>query len=205
MITIIDYGSGNLGSILNMFKKVGANANVSAAASDVRSAKGIVLPGVGAFDPAIRNLRATGLIPILEKEVLQGQKPLIGICLGMQLLARESEEGSEEGLGWIGGRVERLSPGAAGLKIPHMGWNSILARSNNWLFGDLEADPRFYFLHSYHFVCDNEEDVAAETEYGIPFTSVCVHNNILAVQFHPEKSHRFGMTLLRNFADLAAT
>lgn len=200
MIAIIDYGVGNLGSILNMFKKVGVDATVSSSDRVIRAADGIVLPGVGAFDPAIKNLRATGLIPVLEEEAVNRQKPLLGICLGMQLLGRESEEGVEAGLGWIEGKAIRLASPENDLKIPHMGWNTVAARPHNPLFQGMRDDARFYFLHSYHLQCDNENDVAGETQYGIRFTSSCAHGNIFAVQFHPEKSHSFGMTLLRNFA-----
>jgi len=202
MIAIVDYGTGNLCSILNMLKKVGAKGVISSDAVDLRNADKLILPGVGAFDNAMGNLEKLGLIPILNELVVKGRKPILGICLGMQLLTHTSEEGKLPGLGWIDADTVRFRfDDRNRLKIPHMGWNTIEQVKKSPLLDDADAEPRFYFVHSYHVVCRKEEDVLTKTTYGYDFISSVVKNNIAGVQFHPEKSHKFGMKLLSNFAE----
>jgi glutamine amidotransferase len=202
LIAIIDYGMGNLGSMANMLKRLGALAVVTSDASEIAAAEKLILPGVGAFDNGMRQLRERGLIEILRQQVLQAGKPVLGVCLGMQLLAERSEEGTCEGLGWIRGQAVRLKPSENGqhLKVPHMGWNIARAVTSDSLFQGLEEDSRFYFVHSFHLQCSRDV-IVAETPYGMPFVSAIRSQNIAGVQFHPEKSHRFGMRLLQNFAE----
>ena len=205
MIVIVDYGVGNLGSIANMLKKVGAPATISSDASVVGSAAKVILPGVGSFDHAMRQLNASGLIPTLEEQVGRGT-PLLGVCLGMQLLARGSEEGILPGLGWIDADVVRLRPpdgdgAASDFKIPHMGWNVLRPARDHALLVGLGDESRFYFVHSYHVVCGDPATELGHVEYGGRFTAAVARDNVMGVQFHPEKSHRFGTQLLRNFAE----
>mgnify|MGYP001473403205 CR=1 FL=1 len=201
MIVIVDYGVGNLGSILNMLRKANADAMISGSPDDIQAARGLVLPGVGHFDHCARNLRASGLVPHIEKRVLGERIPLLGICVGMQILARGSEEGSEPGLGWLPADVRRFSfEGKPSLPIPHMGWGD-LEVVDDALFTPGESH-RFYFVHSFHVVCDTSAPVAAWADYGGRFTAA-VHSDVLfGTQFHPEKSHRHGLSLMRRFADL---
>lgn len=206
MIVIVDYGMGNLGSILNMLKKIGAPpAKISSDAKDIEQADKLILPGVGAFNTGMQHLRDTGLIPLLNEKVLKAKTPTLGVCLGMQLLAKISEEGELPGLGWIDAETIRFrfDSKTSNLKIPHMGWNTVNIKKENTLFKDMYADARFYFVHSFHFVAHNKEDVTATTEYGYEFVSAIQHENIMAAQFHPEKSHKFGMKLYKNFVDYA--
>lgn len=202
MIVIVDYGMGNLRAIQNMIHHIGAEAEISSDLKIIAAADRLILPGVGAFDNAIRNIDAMGLRPVLGERVLGAGTPLLGICLGMQLLGEKSEEGTLEGLGYIPGRCIRFDFNGSheGLKVPHMGWNTMAVSNGNGLFADMPDEPRFYFVHSYHFVCDEESDVICRTEYGYSFASGIVRGNIAGVQFHPEKSHSFGMKLLANFA-----
>jgi glutamine amidotransferase len=204
MITIVDYGVGNLGSIVNMLKKAGAKAQASSDPNDLRQAEKLILPGVGAFDAGMKKLNETGLVPVLNELVLDKKVPVIGLCLGMQLMTKRSEEGTEAGLGWIDAETVRFKFGAenAHLKVPHMGWNTLDICRPHPLVADLGAEPRFYFVHSYHIVCVDESDIVANTDYGYPLAAVINRGNILGAQFHPEKSHTFGMQLLRNFAEL---
>jgi imidazole glycerol-phosphate synthase subunit HisH len=204
MMVIIDYGMGNVGSIANMLKKIGAKAVVASDVSRIENARGLILPGVGAFDSGMRNLRDSGLIDVLTRKVTLEKVPVLGICLGMQLMTRSSEEGTSAGLGWIDAETVRFRFGAEDktLRIPHMGWNTVLPVSESTLFDNTGDEQRFYFVHSYHVVCDDEADVAAKTHYGYDFVSALQKENIMGVQFHPEKSHRFGMKLLMNFAGI---
>ena len=204
MTVIVDYGLGNLGSIFNMLKKIGVHAVISSETEKVRQADRIILPGVGSFDAGIRNLRLSGLEAALSEKVLNERTPLLGICLGMQLLADGSEEGDLDGLKYVGGFVRkfRFGDNPNQLKIPHMGWNRVIPKRECDLFKNMPQEMRFYFVHSYHFVCDREEDVIAETDYGYQFTSMVSKGNIYGAQFHPEKSHKFGMMLLRNFTEI---
>jgi glutamine amidotransferase len=203
-VMIVDYGIGNLGSVLNMLKHVGVPAAISADPVVISAAEKLILPGVGAFDTAARRLRESGLLDLLHKRVIEQGVPTLGLCLGMQLLTRGSEEGDEAGLGWIAGETRRFRfpDGEAPLRIPHMGWNTVMPRAGAALFTGLEQEARFYFVHGYHVILDEPNDVAAVTRYGYEFVSAVQRDNVFGTQFHPEKSHRFGMRLLKNFADL---
>jgi len=205
VIVILDYGVGNLGSIYNMFRKAGVDAMVSSEVGHVESADRLILPGVGAFDNGMTKLHASGLLPSVTAAVMNDGKPILGICLGMQLLGRRSEEGECPGLGWLDAETVRfrLEECRGSLKVPHMGWNETAVVRPSPLFQDVSDDQRFYFLHSYYLRCDQRDDVIAETVYGHSFTSVAGRENVYGVQFHPEKSHRFGLQLLRNFAEHA--
>jgi glutamine amidotransferase len=202
LITIVDYQMGNVGSILNMLKYLGHAARISSRPEDIRTASKLILPGVGAFDTGIKNLREHGLRDALDDAVLGKGIPVLGICLGMQLLSQSSEEGRERGLGWIAAQTVRFhfDSAAAELKVPHMGWNLVHPCRTDSLLGGLESDPRFYFVHSFHLVCDRRDDELAHTTHGYEFVSVVRRGHIQGTQFHPEKSHRFGMKLLGNFA-----
>lgn len=204
MIVIVEYGMGNVGSILNMLKKIGVEAKTSSQPDDIRAATKLILPGVGAFDTGVTHLQQSGLIPILNERVLNANVKTLGICLGMQLLGSSSEEGVLPGLGWIQARTTRfVSTQEAPIKIPHMGWNVVAPRGTSTLFKNMEEDARFYFVHSYHVVCNDEADVAAVTRHGIECTAAVERGNIFGTQFHPEKSHRFGLSVLKNFVELA--
>ena len=209
MIVVVDYGLGNLASIVNMFKKVGANATIESDVQAIGKAGKLVLPGVGAFGTAMDNIRAHGMLEVLNHKALVEKVPFLGICLGMQLLLTKSEEGGCEGLGWIEGTVKKFSFGAAnGLKVPHMGWNEIeVVRDSPMTNGFVQnADsldkPRFYFVHSYYAEVGMDEHCLTRTTYGIPFASGIGRANIYGFQFHPEKSHGFGKRLLKNFVEL---
>jgi glutamine amidotransferase len=206
MITIVDYGVGNLGSIVNMLKKVGAKAEASSDPDVLRKAEKLILPGVGAFDAGMKKLNETGLVPVLNELVLEKKVPVIGLCLGMQLMTGKSEEGTEAGLGWIEAETVRFKfgPENAHLKIPHMGWNTLDIQRQHPLVADLEPESRFYFVHSYHIVCADKTDVVAYTDYGYPLAAIINKENIMGAQFHPEKSHKYGMQLLKNFAERVA-
>ena len=201
MITIVDYNMGNLGSISNMLKKIGAHAEITADAEKIASASKLILPGVGAFDAGMDNLARSGLLPVLHQRVLQAGVPTLGICLGMQLMTRSSDEGARPGLGWVDAEALRFRPTDAALKVPHMGWNRAMPVRSAPLTDGLPDEPRFYFVHSYYVQCHNADDVLLTTPYGGEFHSAFQHGNVCGVQFHPEKSHKFGMALLRNFAE----
>lgn len=203
MIAIIDYQMGNLGSIRNMLKKVGAPATVTSDLDEIAAAEKLVLPGVGAFDVGMTHLREMGLVDLLGRRVVRDGVPILAICLGMQLLTERSEEGRLPGLGWLEAETVRFRIDArtSGLKVPHMGWNSIRLRREDPLFKDLEPDAGFYFVHSYHLLCRCDEDVLAETHHGYDFVCAVRRGNIMGTQFHPEKSHRYGMRVLSNFAE----
>jgi len=203
MIVILDYKMGNIGSIVNMLKKIGEKAIVSNDKELIKHADKIILPGVGSFDMGMRRLAEFGLIEVIENHAIKNMKPLLGICLGMQLLGRKSEEGSLPGLGLIPFDNVKFSFGDGNtLKIPHMGWDRVTFAENNIpLLSGLKSPQRYYFVHSYHAVCDSTEDSIAECDYGYRFTVAVHKNNIYGVQFHPEKSHNFGMEILRNFVE----
>lgn len=202
-IVIIDYGMGNLGSIANMLKKVGAKAIISADIAAIESADKLILPGVGAFDNGMAQLNELGLTPVLNAKVKEAKTPILGVCLGMQLLTRKSEEGSLPGLGWLEAETRRFKfdQTQPSLKVPHMGWNLIELKQSHPILAQMYAEPRFYFVHSYHVVCQNEENILATSHYGYEFVSAVMRENIVGVQFHPEKSHKFGMRLYQNFAE----
>lgn len=203
MVTIINYGLGNLGSIENMLRKIGVEAKLASSPEDILAADRLILPGVGAFDEGMRQLAQRGLIEPLRRKVLEQHAPVLGICLGMQLLTEGSAEGSLPGLGFLHARAHRFDFAIQGLKVPHMGWNTLKVCKPGGLFiSPLEQEQRFYFVHSYYVTCDDQEDVLATTEYGVEFVSAFQRGNIYGVQFHPEKSHRFGMSLLRRFAEV---
>jgi glutamine amidotransferase len=203
MITIIDYGLGNLGSMANMLKKIGADAVVSSDPVAIRNASKLILPGVGSFDTGMNNLKERGLLSLLNDRVLNDRIPILGVCLGMQLLGKCSEEGLQPGLNWLDAETIRFKfeDNNANLKIPHMGWNTVNICQEHPLFKSLTAKNRFYFVHSYHVVCKDPSTSLTRTTYGFNFTSAVARDNIMGVQFHPEKSHKFGMQLLKNFAE----
>jgi glutamine amidotransferase len=202
MITIIDYKTGNLGSIQNILKRIGEDSVVTSDKDEIARATKFILPGVGAFDTGMRNLTGLNLIDILNKKVIEEKIPVLGICLGMQLLSKGSEEGSLPGLGWIDASTVHFKfEDSTEYKIPHMGWNFIRLHKTGRLFDNMYPDSRFYFVHSYFFSANDPEDVLTSTTYEIEFTSAIERGNILGVQFHPEKSHKFGMKLLKNFVD----
>jgi len=200
-ITIVDYKMGNLGSIKNMLKKMGVKSQITSDIGVINDATKIILPGVGAFDKAMNNLADLSLVDVLNNRVLKDKIPVLGICLGMQLLANSSEEGEKTGLGWIDAEVKRFNINKR-FKVPHMGWNLVNQRKECDLFEGMYKEPRFYFVHTYYFDCNNSEDILTTTNYGAEFTSAVSKNNIYGVQFHPEKSHKFGMKLLENFAKI---
>lgn len=204
MIAIINYGMGNPGSIYNMLKKIGHEAIVTSNSEDVMKAGKLILPGVGAFDNGMNNLKTSGLFEVLNSKVLKDKTPILGICLGMQLFGLKSEEGKVAGLGWINAETVRFkfSEENSDLKIPHMGWNNVILKRDSEIYKDMPEDSRFYFVHSYHFVCNDEKDVVAKTSHGYEFNSIVQKENIYGVQFHPEKSHKYGMKLLRNFVEI---
>jgi glutamine amidotransferase len=200
VIAILDYGVGNLGSLVNMFKRIGSAVTVESDLEILQSADKIVLPGVGAFDTAMTKINeAPGLRDVLDQIALVDRKPILGVCLGMQLVTDGSDEGVLPGLGWISGRANRF-PAIQGLKIPHMGWNTATSSSSHALTVGADDDSRYYFAHSYYVTVNDRADSIMKTHHGIDFDSAINHANISGVQFHPEKSHRFGMQILRNFA-----
>jgi glutamine amidotransferase len=203
MIAIIDYSMGNVASIVRMLKKLGVNSKLTRDPDEISAAEKLILPGVGAFDTGMRSLADSRIKDVLKHIVIVERKPVLGICLGMQLLFNHSEEGVEPGLGWIDGDVKRFRfSGEQKEKVPHMGWNVVMPSPGNPLFVDLTKDARFYFVHSYFTAPNDSSDIAATTEHGFRFCCAVSHGNIHGVQFHPEKSHKFGLQLLRNFAGL---
>jgi glutamine amidotransferase len=204
MITIVDYGTGNLFSIQNMFRKIGADAVIESDCSAISNASKLVLPGIGAFDTCAKKLQHSGLREELQKKVIEDKTPVLGICVGMQLMMADSEEGELKGLGWINGRTIKFKQHQlpAGYKIPHMGWANVDLNKPSRLLEDMYEEPRFYFAHSYHVVPEDVKDVLMYSTYGYRFAAALESNNIMAVQFHPEKSHKFGMRLLKNFVNL---
>jgi glutamine amidotransferase len=201
MIAILDYGIGNLKSIFNMFKRVGVDSIITSDVDIIRNASKIVLPGVGSFDHGITSFKNSIFYDTVEREVLENNKPILGICLGMQLLTNGSEEGFEKGLGWIDADTVKFDLADKNLSIPHMGWNITTPMKKNQLYNEL-SENRFYFVHSYHVICNNTENVLATAEYSQKFTCSISKNNIYGVQYHPEKSHKYGMQLLKNFSTI---
>lgn len=199
-ISIVDYGVANLGSIRNMLRKLGLEAELVSTPAGVERASKIILPGIGAFDHGMNELAQRGLVEPLRAKATQERVPFLGICLGMQLMGHGSEEGTRPGLDLIAGTCVRFRfpPGHA-LKVPHMGWNEPVPKRPSRLLQGLDAGARFYFTHSFHLVCDDPADVLAAAVHGSEFTAMIERGNVMGVQFHPEKSHRYGMTVLRNF------
>lgn len=204
MIVIVDYGVGNLGSIINMLKKAGAKAIASSDPEVLQQAEKLILPGIGAFDAGMNKLNERSLVPLLNHLALEKKVPFLGLCLGLQLMTKGSEEGQTQGLGWLDAETVRFKFEAeqSQLKVPHMGWNTINIKREHPIFTDLEADARFYFVHSYFVKSNNADNVLATTDYGGDFDSILGRGNILGAQFHPEKSHKFGLHLLKNFAEV---
>lgn len=203
MIGVIDIGLGNIGSLLNMLDRIGAPARAVATPEELRAADRLILPGVGAFDPGMARMQASGLIDPLVRRVRDEGIPLLGVCLGLQMLGRDSEEGGRPGLGLIPARTRRFEwPGSGSppLRLPHMGWNECRPRPDAALLPAGGETPRFYFVHSYHVVCDDPGIVAGWTHYGYDFAAAIQHGQVHGVQFHPEKSHRWGKLLLERFA-----
>ncbi|KAB8043997.1 imidazole glycerol phosphate synthase subunit HisH [Janthinobacterium aquaticum] len=204
MIHIVDYGLGNVQAFANMYKRLGFEATRAKTAAELTGATKIILPGVGAFDKAMELLDASGMRPVLEDLVVEKKVPVLGICVGMQILASNSDEGKSAGLGWIPGRVRSFGSVAESSKLPlpHMGWNDVAPAPGSALFAGLESDARFYFLHSFFFDSSDPAHVSARATYGLNFGCAVSSGNVHGVQFHPEKSHHYGALLLKNFAEL---
>ncbi len=204
MITIIDYGVGNIYAFQNVYKRLNIPTKIAKTATDLKDAEKLILPGVGSFDYAMTRLNDSGMRERLDELVLQEKKPVIGICVGMQMMAKGSDEGKLDGLKWIDAEVKKFDETTIKYvtKLPHMGWNDVNPVSGHPLFIGLEKDALFYFLHSFYFLCSDESDSIAKSDYGINFSSSVNHDNIYGIQFHPEKSHHYGETLLHNFAKI---
>jgi imidazole glycerol-phosphate synthase subunit HisH len=204
MITIINYGSGNVKAIGNIYERLKIPFKVADTPEQVKDAEKIILPGVGAFDETISMLDQTGFRPVLDDKVLNGETPVLGICVGMQILSEKSEEGTLAGLGWIKGAVKKFDINLFKTKpaLPHLGWNSISVNRKHHILDGIDEEDGFYFLHSFYFECANEEDILTTTFYGKKYASAVNRKNIFGAQFHPEKSHHNGVQLLKNFANL---
>lgn len=200
MIAIVDYDIGNIAAVSNMLMRLGIRSVVTSSAQEIEQASKIILPGNGSFDACMKNLRESGLVPVLEEKVLCQKTPLLGICVGAQMLGVTSAEGDEPGLGWLDMQVNKF-PAMDGLRVPHMGWNEVWAKNReNPLLQNMEEEARFYFVHSYYMVPRNPDEIMLLAKYGIEFAAGVSRDNIAGVQFHPEKSHRFGKQLLNSFA-----
>ena len=202
MITIIDYGMGNLGSVFNMFKKIGVASKITSDLEEIKTATKLLLPGVGSFDKAIQRINTSKIKEVLDYKVLKEQTPILGICLGMQLLTNSSEEGIEKGLGYINASAKKFSFQDNKMKIPHMGWNLVHKSTKSKLTDGFIQESRFYFVHSYYVEVENQENSILKTNYGLEFDSAIQHENVYGAQFHPEKSHKYGMKLLENFSKI---
>ena len=205
-VVIINSGVGNVTSIVNMLKRFQVEAKIQDDPNSIEDADALILPGVGSFDAAMRRFRSSGMREALDRIVLQDRTPILGICLGMQLMADRSEEGSERGFGWVQGELKRFLPSDGGdtpIRVPHMGWNIVTALENDPLYWGFNAEPRFYFDHSYYFVPRDATAYASRAHHGIEFAAGIRKGMLFGVQFHPEKSHRFGLALLRNFIEFA--
>lgn len=202
MITVIDYGLGNISAFVNVYNRLNIKVVVAHNAEELLGATKLILPGVGSFDYAMNLLNNSGMRKALEQMVLVDKIPIMGICVGMQMLAKYSDEGNLPGLGWIDAKVKLFDANkiAFSTKLPQMGWNNIVPQPNVALLEGFDMASRFYFLHSYYFECENEKDKIATTEYGISYASAVNKDNIYGIQFHPEKSHSNGVQLLKNFA-----
>ena len=201
MIVIINYGASNLRSIVNKIERIGVKTIVTARPQVITKAEKIILPGVGHFAMGMESLKKTHLIPVLNKKVIDEKVPILGICLGLQFFSLWGEEGNVRGLGWIKAKTKKFNFPNNNLKIPHMGWNTLKIKRKSLLFNGIQRDARFYFVHSYHVCCQDDEDILATTNYGYDFVSAIQHENIYGTQFHPEKSHQDGMQIIRNFME----
>ena len=204
MITIIDYGVGNINAFVNVYKRVNVTVKIAKSADDLEDAEKLILPGVGHFDHAMSELIKSGMRDKLDELVLVKKIPVIGICVGMQMMGNDSDEGTMQGLNWIDASIKKFDETKIqqATRLPHMGWNDVTPVKSNALFNGFEQDALFYFLHSYYFECNNPSDVLATSEYGGVFTCAAHHENKYGIQFHPEKSHSYGERLLHNFAKL---
>lgn len=202
MIGIVDYGSGNIFAISNIYKRLNIDHIISSNFNELQLASHLILPGVGAFDETMQILNSSGLKNFLDEEVVGRKKPIMGICVGMQLLAEGSEEGNLEGFGWIKGQVRKFNKDLIKQKpfLPHLGWNTVELKSDNLIFENVEQSQGFYFLHSYYFDCKFESDILGTTNYGITYASAVNHENVYGMQFHPEKSHHNGTSVFKNFS-----
>jgi imidazole glycerol-phosphate synthase subunit HisH len=201
MISIIDYDAGNVGSIKNMLKRLGYASEITRDLETLKKSDKLILPGVGKFDYCMGNLERFGLIPLLNQKVLEQKIPILGICVGIQLFTKGSEEGSLTGLSWFDAYTVRFNLPNSAQKIPHMGWNDTYFSKKSRLFENMPEEPRFYYVHSYHVQPKNTEDILSTCTYGYNFVGGLERENIIGVQFHPEKSHEYGMTVLKNFAE----
>jgi len=199
MITIIDYGLGNLRSVQKAIERLNYKAVISGTTDDIEKANKLILPGVGHFSQGIKNIKKYGLLEILNQKITQNKIPILGICLGMQLMTEYSEEGNCKGLGWINARTKKFNFDNNNLKVPHMGWNTVIPKKENNVFKCITVKDTFYFVHSYYVLCENIEDILFKTNYGIEFHSAFQKDNVIGVQFHPEKSHSSGLKLLSEF------
>lgn len=204
MITIIDYGVGNIKAFYNIFSKLSVNVKIAQKPEDLINASKLILPGVGHFDYAMKRFSESGMLNVVDEMVMNHNMPILGICVGMQMLAKTSEEGVMPGLGWINATVKKIDTNflTQTTRLPHMGWNDVSVKTKNPLLKNLEFNSRFYFLHSYYFETNIASDSIAFSNYGKEFTCVVNHKNIYGVQFHPEKSHHYGVQLLNNFANI---
>ena len=201
MVTIIDYGMGNLASVKNMFKRIGVSSQISSDLEVIKKSNKLLLPGVGSFDNAMKKINSSGLREILDSKVIADKTPILGICLGMQLITNGSEEGHEKGLGWIDAKTLKFKK-INNIKVPHMGWNNVIPSNESALTKKINSDSRFYFVHSYYVKVKHQKNSILKTFYGYEFDSAISNKNIYGTQFHPEKSHKFGMQLFKNFAKI---
>lgn len=202
MIHIVDYGAGNLRSVQKAFERMRIEAKPTNNPDEIINAAKIVLPGVGNFEAAIKKIKSAGIFDALNSAVIDKKTPILGICLGMQLMTNHSEEGDANGFGWIDALTKKFDFKDSNLRIPHMGWNNLLIKNDSKLYNGINSNDLFYFVHSYYVACQNEIDIAAETEYGLSFTSSFSKENIYGCQFHPEKSHDVGLQIIKNFSIL---
>jgi glutamine amidotransferase len=204
MITIVNYGLGNVSAFVNMYKRMNISTKLASTEDELFGASRLILPGVGSFDTAMELLQNSGMRELLDDLVLNSKVPVLGVCVGMQIMAESSDEGRLPGLGWFHGHVRSFSgnPKSKELPMPHMGWNDVIPGEDVPLFNGLENDARFYFLHSYYFDCEDQADVAGTSRYGFDFSCSVRRDHVYGVQFHPEKSHHWGSALLKNFAEI---
>ena len=204
MITIVDYGLGNVQAFVNVYKRLDIPVNVAKSTDDFIGTTKIILPGVGSFDRAMQQFNSSGMKKLIEQLVLKEEIPILGVCVGMQMLANSSEEGKLSGLGWVDGSVKKFDVASMlhTQNLPHMGWNNVTTETEGGLFKDIKGENKFYFLHSYYFDCCHKSNIIGVTDYGFSFTSAIKKKNIFGVQFHPEKSHHYGGQLLKNYSEI---